>query len=90
MSGEEWGALIHQVHEQWNVVDGHHLERTWSFPDFVSALEFTNSAAAICEEQGPHADFELGWGRVMARIWTHKIDGLTESDFVLAAKFDEI
>ena len=90
MSGEEWGALIHQVHEQWNVVDGHHLERTWSFPDFVSALEFTNSAAAICEEQGHHADFELGWGRVMARIWTDKIDGLTESDFVLAAKFDEI
>ena len=90
LSEGECATLIPQVHEEWDVVDGHNLERVWSFPDFVSALEFTNSAAAICEEQGHHADFELGWGRVMAKIWTHKIDGLTESDFVLAAKFDEI
>ena len=47
-----------------------------------------NSAGAICEQEGHHADFEVGWGRVVAKIWTHKIDGLTESDFVLAAKFD--
>ena len=82
--------LISHIHDGWSVVDGHHLEREWSFPDFVSALVFTNSAGPICEEQGHHADFELGWGRVKAKIWTHKINGLTESDFVLAAKFDRI
>jgi len=82
--------LLVQLADGWNVIEGHHLLREWSFPDFVSALEFTNSAGAVCEEQGHHADFEVGWGRVRAMIWTHKIDGLTESDFVLAAKFDRI
>ena len=82
--------LISHIHGGWSVIDGHHLEREWSFPDFVSALVFTNTAGTICEEQGHHADFELGWGRVKAKIWTHKINGLTESDFVLAAKFDGI
>ena len=82
--------LISHIHGGWSVIDGHHLEREWSFPDFVSALVVTNSAGTICEEQGHHADFELGWGRVKAKIWTHKINGLTESDFVLAAKFDRI
>jgi len=83
-------GLLVQLADGWNVIEGHHLLREWSFPDFVSALEFTNTAGAICEEQGHHADFEVGWGRVKAMIWTHKIDGLTESDFVLAAKFDRI
>ena len=83
-------GLLVQLADGWNVIEGHHLLREWSFPDFVSALEFTNTAGAICEEQGHHADFEVGWGRVKTMIWTHKIDGLTESDFVLAAKFDRI
>ena len=82
--------LISHIHGGWSVIDGHHLEREWSFPDFVSALVFTNTTGTICEEQGHHADFELGWRRVKAKIWTHKINGLTESDFVLAAKFDRI
>ena len=82
--------LISHIHGGWSVIDGHHLEREWAFPEFVSALVFTNTAGTICEEQGHHADFELGWGRVKAKIWTHKINGLTESDFVLAAKFDRI
>ena len=86
----ERAGLIPHLNDEWSVVDGHHLERKWSFPNFVSALVFTNAAGTICEEQGHHADFELGWGRVKVKIWTHKIDGLTESDFVLAAKFDRI
>lgn len=72
----------------WSVVKGHHLQKDWSFPDFASALAFVNRAGAVCERAGHHADFELGWGRAAARIWTHKIDGLTESDFILAAKID--
>ena len=86
----ERAGLTPHLDDEWSVVDGHHLEREWSFPNFVSALVFTNASGTICEEQGHHADFELGWGRVKAKIWTHKIDGLTESDFVLAAKFDRI
>ena len=90
LTEDERAVLIPHLDGAWNVVDGHHLERGWSFPDFASALEFTNAAGAICEAENHHADFELGWGRVKAIIWTHKIDGRTESDFVLAAKLDRI
>ncbi|MFM7734066.1 MAG: 4a-hydroxytetrahydrobiopterin dehydratase [Cyanobium sp.] len=72
----------------WQVVDGHHLQRAWSFPDFARALAWLERAAAICEQQGHHADFQLGWGRVEARIHTHRAGGLTRADFVLAARFD--
>ena len=88
LDGGEIAELLVKIHDGWEVVDDHHISREWSFPDFESALEFTNSLGEICEEQNHHADFELGWGRVSAIIYTHKIDGLTESDFVLAAKFD--
>ena len=90
LSEEESGAFLSQIHEDWEVVENHHLKRTWSFPDFASALEFTNQLGEVCEQQNHHADFELGWGRVVSVIFTHKIDGLTESDFVLASKFDTI
>jgi len=72
----------------WRVDEGHHLEKEYAFPDFVSALAFVNRIGAIAEEQGHHPDLYLTWGRVRIQIWTHKIDGLTESDFVLAAKCD--
>ena len=90
MGLEEAEEMIRQIHPDWKLIDTHHIERVWIFPNFESALQFVNSAGAICEEQDHHADFELGWGRVKAMIWTHKINGLTESDFFLAAKFDEI
>jgi len=90
LSEEESSAFLSQIHDDWEVVENHHLTRTWSFPDFASALEFTNQLGEVCEQQNHHADFELGWGRVVSVIYTHKIDGLTESDFVLAAKFDTI
>ena len=90
LSEEESGSFLSQINDDWELVENHHLTRTWTFPDFALAMDFMNSLGEICEEQGHHADFELGWGRVVAVIYTHKIDGLTESDFVLAAKFDEI
>lgn len=74
----------------WTVVDGHHLEREFRFPDFVTALGFVNRAGAVAEAEGHHPELILNWGSVKAHIWTHKIDGLTESDFILAAKFDEL
>lgn len=72
----------------WDVVEEHHLHKSFTFPDFKSALEFVNRAGAIAEQEGHHPELCLTWGRADARIWTHKIDGLTESDFVLAAKID--
>jgi 4a-hydroxytetrahydrobiopterin dehydratase len=74
--------------EGWSVVADHHLEKRYTFENFADALAFVNRVGAIAEEQGHHPDIELGWGRAGLRIWTHKIDGLTESDFVLAAKCD--
>lgn len=82
--------ILKKVDSAWSVIDAHHLVREWRFDDFLNALEFLNQAAGICESEGHHADFELAWGRVQALIYTHKIDGLTESDFVLAAKFDQL
>lgn len=74
----------------WSIIDEHHLEKEFSFPDFKSALAFVNQAGEVSEFEGHHPELVLSWGRVIARIWTHKIDGLTESDFILAAKFDQL
>ncbi len=75
---------------KWRVVERHHLEKEWRFPDFAKALHFVNQLGKIAEEQNHHPDIFLAWGLVRVQIWTHKIDGLTESDFILAAKFDTI
>jgi 4a-hydroxytetrahydrobiopterin dehydratase len=74
----------------WELIDAMKLECNLSFPNFAQALAFVNAAGAICEQENHHADFELGWGRVGIQIWTHDINGLTESDFILAAKIDEV
>ena len=73
---------------EWEVVNEHHLHRVYRFPDFKKALDFVNRAGAIAEEQGHHPDILLAWGKAEVTTYTHKIDGLTESDFVLAAKID--
>ena len=90
LSSEEIIPLLNQLDNQWNVINDHHLERIWEFSNFQTSLDFVNSAGAICEEQFHHADFDFGWGRAKVTIWTHKIDGLTESDFVLAAKLHQM
>jgi 4a-hydroxytetrahydrobiopterin dehydratase len=89
LKGAELAAL-HQQLPSWKVVDEHHLEKSFPFPDFVQALAFTNRVGQLAEEQGHHPDIYLTWGRVDIKIWTHKIDGLTESDFILAAKIDKL
>ena len=85
LRGEEIQPLIEQV-PGWRVVDEHHLEREFTFSDFLTALDFVNRVGSIAEEQGHHPDIELSWGKAGVKIWTHKINGLTESDFILAAK----
>jgi 4a-hydroxytetrahydrobiopterin dehydratase len=89
LTAEEIAKLLPQV-PGWQVVDHHHLTKTHTFPDFVSALDFVNRAGAIAEQEGHHPDLYLSWGKVEIRIWTHKINGLTESDFILAAKLDRL
>ena len=90
LSASEMAPLLTQLNPDWQIVDGHHLLRVWSFDNFVKALQFTNDAGAICEQEGHHADFELSWGRVSAKVWTHKIDGLNKADFILAAKIEDL
>ena len=65
-------------------------KRPYTFPDFVQALAFTNKVGELAEAQGHHPDILLKWGEVRISIWTHKIDGLTESDFIFAAKTDRL
>ncbi len=89
LTGNQIRPLLAKLGGDWSVVDEHHLTKTYTFDDFAQALEFTNRVAAIAEEQGHHPDIHLSWGKVGLQIWTHKIDGLTESDFVLAAKADQ-
>ena len=87
------GAELEKLTAQapgWQVVEGHHLARRVTFPDFRTALDFVNRVGAVAEEEGHHPDLCLSWGKVDIRIWTHKIDGLTESDFILAAKIDRL
>ncbi len=89
LQGEALETMKAQVPD-WQVVDGHHLTRSFTFPDFKTALEFVNQVGAVAEEEGHHPDLLLTWGKVDIKIWTHKIDGLTESDFILAAKADQL
>ena len=89
LQGEELARLSSEA-PSWNVVRQHHLEREFAFPDFQQALDFTNRVGAVAEAEGHHPDIYLAWGKVGIKIWTHKIDGLTQSDFVLAAKIDRL
>ena len=92
LKGKELTQMQQQLPESahWKVVDEHHLERMYKFPDFKSALAFVNKVGALAEEQGHHPDIFLAWGKVEITTWTHKVDGLTESDFILAAKIDRL
>ena len=87
MKGEEVDGLRRQVPD-WEVVEEHHLRRAFKFKNFREALGFVNRVGELAEEQGHHPDISFGWGYAEVTVFTHKIDGLTESDFVFAAKVD--
>ena len=74
----------------WKVVDGRHLAKSFQFPDFKTALEFVDRIGALAETEGHHPDLCLSWGKVEVTTYTHKIDGLSENDFILAAKIDQL
>jgi len=87
VKGPELDALLKQV-SGWSVLNEHHLTKAYKFPDFRQALAFVNRVGEIAEQQGHHPDIFLAWGKAEITLWTHAIDGLTESDFIMAAKID--
>jgi len=90
LKGEGLENLHKQLNGDWMVVDDHHLEKQYKFKNFRQALAFTNQVGELAEAEGHHPDIYLAWGKVKLMVWTHKIDGLTESDFIFAAKIDEL
>jgi 4a-hydroxytetrahydrobiopterin dehydratase len=90
LEGQELKDLHTELNSDWHLEGEHHLEKEYTFDDFAQALEFTNKVGGLAEEQDHHPDIYLTYGKVRVKIWTHKIDGLTESDFVFAAKVEEI
>ena len=88
LNGPELQKLSSQVPD-WKVIDEHHITKTFLLPDFKTALDFVNRVGAVAEGEGHHPDISLGWGRVDVKTYTHKIGGLTESDFILAARVDQ-
>ena len=88
LAGDEIARLLAQV-DGWSAERDHHITKTIKFPDFAQALDAVNRIGEIAEQQGHHPDLYLTWGKVRVDTWTHKIDGLTESDFILAAKIDQ-
>jgi len=90
LKGQALAELLKKLGNNWEVINEHHLEKEFTFKNFRDALAFTNKVGEEAEQQRHHPDIGLSWGRVKVTIWTHKIDGLTESDFILAAKIDRI
>lgn len=90
LKGEALRKLVQTLKGGWKVVNDHHLEKEYKFKNFAEALDFTNKIGAIAEEEGHHPDILLTWGKVQVVLWTHKIGGLSENDFIMAAKCDEI
>lgn len=89
LKGSSLAELHRQLGKGWKVIDEHHLEKEYFFKNFRDALAFTNAVGGIAEEEGHHPDISLSYGKVKIELWTHKINGLTESDFILAAKIED-
>lgn len=90
LKGKDLQNLSARLGHGWKVENEHHLEKQFAFRDFKQALDFTNKVGAMAEAQGHHPDIYLAWGKVGITLWTHKIDGLTESDFAMAAKIESL
>jgi 4a-hydroxytetrahydrobiopterin dehydratase len=90
LKGEALARLERELGGHWKVVEEHHLEKEYKFDNFREALRFTNKVGELAEAQNHHPDIYLTWGKAKLTIWTHRVNGLTESDFVLAAKADRL
>lgn len=89
LKGAEIKKYRKRLGGEWRICKGR-LEKEYEFKDFRGALGFTNKVGGLAEKIGHHPDIYLAWGKVRVAIWTHKINGLTESDFILAAKIGKL
>lgn len=90
LSSKESEKFLKELKGKWNLNAQGHLTREYAFDDFMGALNFANKIAVVAEKEGHHPDLTIAWGKCGVEIWTHKINGLTESDFILAAKIDAL
>ncbi len=90
LTSVEITGYMPQLHDGWTVVAEHHLLRAYKFSNFNAAHAFVNRVGAVAENEGHHPDISFGWGYAEIKIYTHAIDGLSESDFILAAKLDAL
>jgi 4a-hydroxytetrahydrobiopterin dehydratase len=90
LKGDALDPYIAAVSDRWAVVEDHHLEGKFDFDDFMGALLFANRAGGVAEAEGHHPDVEITWGAATVKIWTHSIGGLSENDFILAARLDTL
>lgn len=88
LKGDALARLRQELDANWKVVDEHHLEKEYAFKNFREALDFTNRVGEAAEQEGHHPDIFLTWGKVGLKLWTHSVGGLSENDFILAAKAD--
>lgn len=87
---QESQTFLDQLAKGWDINNAGHLYKNYEFSNFIDAMNFANKIAQVAEQEGHHPDLFISWGACKVEIWTHKIHGLTESDFILAAKIDEI
>lgn len=90
LNEQQISELVKQIAPEWSVAQGRRLERNFKFKNFAEALDFTNKIGTLAETQGHHPDIHLSWGKVAVQLWTHKIGGLHENDFILAAGIDRL
>jgi len=88
LKGENLKKLQDELGNSWNLINDHHIEKWYEFPSFVESMKFSNKVADLAEQQGHHPEIHISFSKVKLQLWTHKIDGLTESDFIFAAKAD--
>ncbi len=90
LEGEALDTLYKEIDSDWELVEGKKITHKYKFKNFKEALEFVNKVGAIAENEGHHPDIELGWGRVLVSLMTHKIGGLSRNDFIMASKIDDL
>ena len=90
LQSEALEKYVDQLGEDWAVVDGKRLQKEFHFNDFKETWAFVDLVAELAEEENHHPNIEFTWGRATITLWTHKIDGLHENDFIMAARIDEL
>ena len=89
LSPDEFQPLLGQLHG-WKVEDGKKIDKSYRFGNFVEAVAFVDAIVPVAEAEGHHPDLFVKWGEVRVYLWTHAAGGLTENDFVMAAKIDQL